>query len=295
MNKDYRDKSQYAIKEQYSFAELLNLVRFLQSPEGCPWDKVQTHESIQGSLVEEAWEAVDAIKDGRAERLSDELGDVLLQVLFHAEIARKAGSFDIEDVKRALAHKLISRHTHIFAEDTADNPDSVIKTWESNKKSEKGLHTETDVLRDVPKSLPALTRAYKLQKKAANCGFDWPDTDGCIEKIKEEATELKEAKDAWDKQVADKGEFAPNEEDMETRKAREHLQEEAGDLLFAMVNLLRKMKIDPELALHKCSEKFLIRFARMEDLALEQGHELRQLDLEAMDKFWDEAKAEERM
>lgn len=294
MTKDYTDKSQYVIKDQYSFEELVNLVRFLQSPEGCPWDKVQTHESIQGSLVEEAWEAVDAIQDGRPERLSDELGDVLLQVIFHSEIARKAGTFDIEDVKCALGHKLISRHTHIFAEDKANNPDSVIKTWENNKKEEKGLRTETDVLRDVPKSLPALTRSYKLQKKAANCGFDWPDTDGCIEKIREEAEELLEAKEAWDSQAGDKAHSAPCEEDAATKQAREHLVEEAGDLLFAVVNLLRKMKIDPEVALNQCSEKFLRRFARMEDLAKENGNELRDLDLEAMDKFWDKAKEEER-
>lgn len=273
INPENIDKSQFVLKENYSFEELLELVAFLYGPEGCPWDREQTHQSIKGSMVEEAWEAVDAIELGDQDKLADELGDVLLQVVFHAEIGRAAGDFSINQVIGNICRKLISRHTHIFASDQAEDAQAVLATWEANKKIEKELETETDVLLDVPRSIPALSRAYKVQKKAANCGFDWPDVSGAEAKIREETQELIQASVKQDKTA---------------------LAEEAGDLLFAAVNTLRHLKVDPELALNQATDKFIRRFSQVEDQATQQGRKLREMTLEEMDALWDKAKAIEK-
>lgn len=276
----------FVLKDHYSYQELEELVAFLYSPDGCPWDQKQTHESIKGSLVEEAWEAVDAIEEGRADRLADELGDVLLQVIFHAEMGRVAGTFSMDDVLRNVCRKLISRHSHIFAQDSATDPQEVRALWESNKIKEKGLQSESEVLRDVPSSLPALSRSYKIQKKAAACGFDWPDTEGTRAKLAEEAQELAEV----EQQMA-----APDLNKAETNRLRQRLEEEAGDLLFAAVNHLRKLSIDPELALNQANKKFIRRFSQMEALATEKGQALRDLSLEAMDQLWEQVKTQEKL
>lgn len=229
-------------------------------------------------MIEEAWEAVDAIESGKPERLQDELGDVLLQVVFHAQIAQDQQEFDIDQVIAGLCRKLISRHTHIFGQDQAEDPDTVLKTWADNKKLEKGLRTETEVLQDVPRHIPALSRSYKLQKKAAACGFDWPELSGAADKIQEEAGELF---DICEDQALDDA----------ARQKR--LAEEGGDLLFAVVNVLRFLKVDPELALDQANEKFIRRFAGMEVKADAQGQKLRDMSLEEMDRLWDAVKAEE--
>lgn len=271
-------KSDFKLQDHYSFQDLLDLMAFLRSPEGCPWDRVQSHDSIKGSMIEEAWEAVDAIESGKPDRLQDELGDVLLQVVFHAQIAQDQEEFNIDQVIAGLCRKLIRRHSHIFGQDHAEDPDTVLKTWAENKKVEKGLKTETDVLRDVPRHIPALSRAYKLQKKAAACGFDWPEISGAAAKIQEESEELMA--------VYEDPDTCP-----ETAKQR--LAEEGGDLLFAVVNVLRFMKIDPEIALNQANDKFIRRFAGMEDKAGAQGHMLADLSLEEMDELWKQVKAEE--
>jgi tetrapyrrole methylase family protein/MazG family protein len=284
-----KPSEKFVLKDHYSYDELVDLVAFLYSPAGCPWDQKQTHESIKGSLVEEAWEAVDAIEQGRDDRLADELGDVLLQVIFHAEMGRVAGSFSMDDVLRNVCRKLISRHSHIFAQDTASDPKEVRELWESNKIKEKGLKSETDVLRDVPRSLPALSRSYKIQKKAAACGFDWPNAEGARAKLAEEAQELAEV-EAQIQAAHSKASLSKAEAD----RLNERLAEEAGDLLFAAVNYLRKLGIDPELALNQANEKFIRRFSQIEDLATEQDQALRGMSLEEMDQLWEKVKAQEK-
>lgn len=267
----------FQIKDHYSFDELLAIMKFLRSPEGCPWDREQTHESIKSSVIEEAWETVDAIESGKPERIQDELGDVLLQVVFHAQMAHEAGHFDINDVIANLCRKLISRHTHLFGSDDAKTPEEVLLTWEANKQKEKGLKSETETLQEVPHSLPALARAYKVQKKAANCGFDWPDVTGALNKVGEEYEEVKEV---------------ILEDDLSVRAdlSKDAVEEEAGDLLFAIVNTVRHLKVDPEIALRRATEKFIHRFAAVEKQADAAGQKLKDMNLEEMDALWDQAK-----
>ena len=272
---DLKDSS-FTIKDQYRFEELLKIMRFLRSPQGCPWDRKQTHTSLRSNLIEEAWECLDALDSGIPERFADELGDLLLQVVFHAQMSAEAGEFTIDDVIGHICRKLVSRHTHLFGKDHADSPEEVLATWEKNKMKEKGLQSESDALKDVPSSLPALARAAKVQKKAANCGFDWPDISGADAKIDEELAEFRD--------------------ELSHRAAGEdeHCEEEAGDLLFAVVNTLRKAKIDPEIALQKSNEKFIRRFERMEAKALDAGQPLRDLKLDEMEAFYQEVKKDEK-
>jgi len=266
-------KDRFMLKETYRWDELLAIMDFLRSDQGCPWDRVQTHESIQGNMLEEAYEAVDAIQSQDPARLSEELGDVLMQVIFHAGIARDAGDFTLEDVIAGICRKLISRHSHLFGEDEATTPEMVLRTWEKNKRIEKGFDEISQAMRDVPKALPALIRATKIQKKAADTGFDWPSADGAAEKVKEELEELM-------------AEVASGDQD--------RLQEEAGDLLFAAVNLVRLLGLDAEASLSRCSERFIRRFAAMEDLARDRAVPFEHLSLEAMDGLWGQVKEREK-
>ncbi len=259
----------FVMKDRYSVEELLEIMAFLRSEEGCPWDRVQTHESIQGNFLEEAYEAVDAIRKGDPQLLKEELGDVLMQVVFHSGIAGDAGQFDFDDVVSGICRKLISRHTHLFGEDTATTPDMVLHTWEKNKRLEKGFRSAGEAMEDIPRSLPALIRSFKLQKKAADVGFDWPSVDGARDKMAEELAELLEEVDKGDKIRA---------------------AEEAGDLLFAVVNVLRILGIDPESALSGSSERFIRRFRLMEELAGTSPDSFSGMSLEEMDSLWNEAK-----
>ncbi len=266
------DKKRFVIKESYTMDELLAIMDFLRSDQGCPWDRVQTHESIQGNMLEEAYEAVDAIQSGDPSKLREELGDVLMQVVFHAGIAEDEGAFSFGDVVSGICHKLISRHTHLFGDDEATTPEMVLKTWEKNKKIEKGYESTAESMRTIPFAMPALTRALKLQKKAADVGFDWPSSEGAYDKVQEELQELCDEVGHGD-----------------GRRVRE----EAGDLLFAVVNLLRLLGVDPEAALTDCSQRFVRRFEAMEKLAEKEGG-LSRLKLEAMDALWDRVKRSER-
>ncbi|NLB05296.1 MAG: nucleoside triphosphate pyrophosphohydrolase [Fastidiosipila sp.] len=260
------------MKESCTFDDLLAIMDFLRSDQGCPWDRIQTHESIQGNMLEEAYEAVDAIQSGDPDKLREELGDVLMQVVFHAGIARDEGYFTFEDVVSGLCRKLISRHTHLFGDDQATTPDMVLRTWEKNKRIEKGFESTAASMRAIPLAMPALTRADKLQKKAADTGFDWPSPRGACVKVKEELQELLDE--------ADRGDPV-------------RIRQEAGDLLFAVVNLLRLLGVDPETALTDCSQRFIRRFDAMENLAKEEGVSLNRMDLEAMDALWDRVKRSE--
>ncbi|HHX19867.1 MAG TPA: nucleoside triphosphate pyrophosphohydrolase [Clostridiaceae bacterium] len=277
----------FTLKERYSVEELLDIMAFLRSDEGCPWDRVQTHESIKGNLIEEAYEAVDAIRLKDAGKLCEELGDVMMQVVFHAQIADEAGAFTFEDVVSGICRKLISRHSHLFGDDVATTPGDVLDTWEKNKRLEKGHDSIVQELKDVPISLPALMRSYKLQKRAARIGFDWPTIDGAREKIAEETRELF---DEVNKATCG-GESAKYSDDALLRK---RIFDEAGDLLFAVVNVLRILKIDPEAALNATSEKFIRRFEMMDELARENNLELEEMTLEEMDWLWNKSKEIER-
>ncbi|MDW7655626.1 MAG: nucleoside triphosphate pyrophosphohydrolase [Bacillota bacterium] len=268
-------------KERFSLEELLTLMAFLRSDKGCPWDRAQTHTSLRQNLLEEAYETIDAIESDRPDRLCDELGDVLMQVVFHAQMAAEAGQFDFDAVVTGICNKLISRHTHLFGSDQAATPDAVIDNWEKNKRREKGLENQTQVLVDVPRSLPALQRSYKVQQKAAQVGFDWPDEDGPLRKINEELTELNAVVMA----------LQQNQNKAQQDKAQqEKLEDELGDLLFSVVNYARHLKVQPEMALDKATEKFIQRFAAVEKLVQIQGGEMEKMTLEQLDAFWDQVK-----
>ncbi len=277
---DHRPTDALVLKERYTVDELLAIMAFLRSDEGCPWDRIQTHESIRGNLIEEAYEAVDAIRQKDVAKLSEELGDVMMQVVFHAQMAKESGSFTFDDVVSGICRKLISRHSHLFGDDVATTPHDVLDTWEKNKREEKGHQSIIQELKDVPISFPALMRSYKLQKRAARIGFDWPTIDGARDKIAEETDELFDEAD----KVISSHETA----------AQERVFDEAGDLLFAVVNVLRMLKIDPEAALNASSEKFVRRFVVMDELAREENRVLEEMTLEEMDRLWNRAKEIER-
>ncbi|MGN1115791.1 MAG: nucleoside triphosphate pyrophosphohydrolase [Candidatus Ornithomonoglobus sp.] len=257
------------LKEKYSIDDLRAILIRLREPDGCPWDRVQTHQSIKKSLIEETYEAIDALDFGDDRAFANELGDVLLQVVFHARLAEERGAFNFDDVVTEICTKLITRHTHVFGKDHAGTVEESLDTWEKNKKKEKNISTYTGALKDVPKYLPALMRAEKIQKKARGFGFDWEDIEGAYEKLKEETEELKEA---------------------QKEGIPEHIREEYGDLLFSVVNLGRFLDTDPETALTAASNKFINRFEKMEAAAKAEGRDLAGMSMEEMDSLWNAVK-----
>ena len=254
-------------KKSFDCNDLVEIVRILRAPGGCQWDQAQTNESIRRNFLEEAYEVAEAIDEGSTEHLKEELGDVLLQVVFHSSIEQDAGHFDLNDVADGVCRKLIYRHPHVFGDVTVHSTDEILSNWEELKKKEKGQETQADALDAVARTLPALWRAEKVQKKAAKVGFDWPDVSGAMEKVSEETAELSAA-------MAGDGDVT----------------EELGDLLFAVVNAARFLKVDPEDALHAASDKFSARFRRVEEAAAAQGRRMEDMTLAEMDKLWDEVK-----
>lgn len=257
------------LKDKYTIEDLIRIVKRLREPDGCPWDKVQTHQSIKKSMIEETYEAIDALDSGNDHAFANELGDVLLQVVFHAVMADERGAFDFDDVVTEICTKLITRHTHVFGEDRAGNEEEALTNWEKNKKKEKKISTCTGVLRDVPKYFPALMRAEKIQKKARGFGFDWDNIDDVFDKINEEITELKEAVPSGDSA---------------------HIREEYGDLLFAVVNLGRFIGNDPETSLAAASDKFINRFEMMEKIANDENKKLEDMKTDEMNELWERVK-----
>ena len=257
----------FQYKDSYDVNDLVEIVRILRSPGGCPWDAEQTHESIRRDFLEEAYEAVEAIDEGSTEHLKEELGDVLLQVALHARMEEELGSFDLNSVADGVCKKLIYRHPHVFGDVAVSGTGEVLTNWEALKRKEKHQATHTDALNSVARSLPALWRAEKVQKKAKKAGFDWPDVSGAMDKLSEELTEFKAA-------VAENS----------------NVEEELGDLLFSAVNAARFVKVDPEVALQRATEKFIARFRRVEELAGDRPME--DMDLAELDKLWEQAKHE---
>ncbi len=259
------------MEEKYSFEDLISIMERLRSPEGCPWDRKQTHKSLLPYLVEETYEVVDAVERGNDEELKEELGDLLLQVVFHSQIAKERGSFNIDDVIDSIAKKLVRRHPHVFGDRTdIRSEEDVNREWEKLKEKE-GKKRES-VLDGIPKSLPALERAYKLQKRAEKIGFDWKSFKGIKEKILEELSEI--------------------EREME-KGNRKKLEEEVGDFLFMAVNLSRFLGVHPEVALRKANRKFEERFRFMERRAKELGRDLKEMNVNEMEELWQEAKKRE--
>ena len=255
--------------KKYTIDDLLDIMVKLRGENGCPWDKVQTHQSIKKSMIEECYEAIDALDSGDDHAFANELGDVLLQVVFHTRIAEERGAFNFDDVVNEICTKLITRHTHVFGADKAVSAEEALGQWEKNKKKEKNLDSYTAMLKDVPHYLPALMRSEKIQKKAGSVGFDWQETEPVYDKVNEEIAELKEA--------------------AKTGNA-ERIEEEYGDLLFSVVNLGRHLKVTPEIALTKASDKFIKRFEKMEAEAVKDNLDMAQLSLEELDKLWENSK-----
>lgn len=257
-------------QSSYPLDPLVQIMKELRGPEGCPWDKEQTHESLKRYLIEETYEVIEAIELADMNKLREELGDLLLQIVFHAELASEKSAFDMNDVVEAIAHKMRTRHPHVFGHEKVDSAAQVLVNWENIKDKEKAEAGERKTLMDVPRGLPALLRAEKIQARASRVGFDWPDVQGAWEKVKEEQAELLEA--------------------LESGQA-EKIEDEFGDLLFALVNVARFLRVDPEEALTKTIDKFIHRFQGMEEIATRRGLDLHQLNLEQLDNLWEEVKS----
>jgi tetrapyrrole methylase family protein/MazG family protein len=252
-----------------AFKNLTAIVDTLMSENGCPWDKVQTHATLKPYLVEEVYETLEALDEGDPSDIKDELGDLLYQILFHAKIAQQNKEFDIGDVIESISEKMVRRHPHVFKDGKLDTPDQVVDQWEEIKKTEKNHSKRESVLDGVPKQLPGLLRAQKLQKKAAKHGFDWDKITAVFDKLDEEIAEFKEAV------------LSGKDEDIEG---------ELGDILFVLVNIARHKKIDAEEALRATNNKFIKRFHHIEQEVAKKGKELKDTPLDELEQHWQDAK-----
>lgn len=257
----------FTSKDRYSYEDLLEIMRILRAPGGCPWDAAQTHGSILRNFQEETYEFCEADQADDPAHMCEELGDVLMQVVFHADIESDAGRFTMDDVCDGVVKKLLFRHPHVFGDGREDSPESVLVSWDKLKRQEKGQKTVADSMDSVARSLPGLWRAEKLQKKASAAGFEWPDVQGALAKLEEEVSELRRA-------VEDGG----------------NVPDELGDVLFAAVKVGRFCGCDPEDAVNGTCEKFIRRFRAVEEGAAAQGREVSQLTLEEMTALWNGAK-----
>ena len=250
--------------EPEKFDTLVDIIARLRAPDGCPWDQEQTHRSLRGNLISESHEVLEALDAGEAGKLCEELGDLLLQIVLHAQIARDAGEFDIGDVIKGIAGKIVRRHPHIFGEGRADTAEEVAHNWEHLKREERDAGVS--MLAGVPPEMPALAYAYEISRRVVRVGFEWEDMAGVIDKVVEEIREIKDA------------------------ATREEKEKEFGDLLFTLVNVARWEGIDPEAALRRANRKFYRRFARMEELCRERRLNFSELSFQQKDDLWEEAK-----
>ena len=261
------------------FQDFVRLIRHLRAPGGCPWDREQTHASVKPMTIEEAYEVAEAIDEGDDPALAGELGDLLLQVVFHADMAEERGAFDIDTVIDKVREKMVRRHPHVFGEVSAGTSGEVLRSWEAQKQAERAAtgkdQKDASLLDGVSKGLPAILEAFQMTTKAGRVGFDWPDAASVLPKLDEELAELRAAMGAL-----------PADSDQ--------VRDEVGDLLFVLVNLARRLGVDPESALKSSNRKFRRRFKHVEARLREQGRTPAESTLEEMDGFWDEAKAAER-
>ncbi len=251
------------------FDRTVEIMRKLRSEQGCPWDRKQTHQTLKSYLIEEAYELMEAIDENDPEKMKEELGDLLFQIVFHAQLADEKGEFNIRDVLESINQKMVSRHPHVFGSDRLDTAEQVLKRWDEFKKKEGKL--KDSLLEGVPKAMPSLLRAKKVQERASKVGFDWSEVNDVLEKVKEEFDEFIESL---------------------RHGKKEEIEEEIGDLFFSLVNLSRFVKINPEDALQKTTSKFVKRFQYIEEKAKKQGKKLEEMSLEEMDALWEEAKRE---
>ncbi len=258
----------FKFKDKYDINDLLEITAILRGPEGCPWDREQTTQSLKKYVLEEAYEVIDACDIG-GEKLADELGDLLLQVTMLSQVGSEEGRFSFDDVCDMISKKMIHRHPHVFGDVQAETSEKVLDNWEKIKRGEREISTVTGSMKDITKGLPALLRSYKIQQKAAKVGFDWDEVSSCLEKVHEEADEVKKA-------IAEGN--------------SEEISKEIGDLLFAVVNVARFQSVNPELAAAKSNEKFIRRFEYVEKAANEMGKKLEDMTLKEMDNLWDRAK-----
>jgi tetrapyrrole methylase family protein/MazG family protein len=249
---------------QEEFKKLVEIIARLRSPDGCPWDKKQTHASLREFLLEECYEVLDALDENDSLKLRQELGDLLLQIILHAQIASEKGEFELAEVLQEINAKLIRRHPHIFGTVQVKNAEEVVQNWEAIKKGER--QAEASILDSVPRQMPALAYSQDIQRRAAQTGFDWENIDGVIDKLAEEVREFKNARN------------------------QEEKFEEFGDMFFTLVNVSRRMGVDPETALRQANRKFYQRFSYMEKLCRERGLDLNKLSLDEQNKLWEEAK-----
>jgi tetrapyrrole methylase family protein/MazG family protein len=250
------------------FRKLVGIMERLRAGGGCEWDRAQTHDTLRQYLVEETHEVVDAIRRRDPELLREELGDLLLQILFHAQIASEKGDFDIHDVIASISEKMVRRHPHVFGDARADNPEAVSVQWEHIKRTVEH-RTHASIIGGVPRDFPSLLRAVKMSKKAARAGFDWECTEQVLEKVDEEISELKEAM---------------------IEGAAERIEHELGDTLLALANLARFLSVDPEVAMMSANDRFERRFREMEKIASETGISIQQSDMRTLDRLWEMAK-----
>ncbi|WP_177917082.1 nucleoside triphosphate pyrophosphohydrolase [uncultured Eubacterium sp.] len=260
---------EFHIKDNYDIDDLISIVALLRAPGGCPWDAEQTHQSIKANFIEETYEVVEAINKDNPDMLREELGDILLQVALHTQIEQEKGSFTFNDVANDIVKKLVVRHPHVFSDETVDGVVQALNSWDAVKLKTKGQKTQSESMLSVPKELPALMRAQKVQKKAAKVGFDWDSADGAFDKMYEELDELK---------------IAMTEDDAS------HIEEELGDVLFSAVNIARFLKLDSEEALTCATDKFVARFQKVEQMAAEQGIDMKSASPKELDRLWNIAK-----
>ena len=270
-------RSEQAKAAGEAFAELTATVELLRNPGGCPWDAEQTHVSLRPNLLEETYETLEAIDSGDSDGLAEELGDIMIQILFHADIARREDGFDAAAVCNVIREKMIARHPHVFGDETVADAEAQTTAWEETKAIERAKSDAKGALEGVARGLPALLRALKLQKRAARVRFDWPDVAGAMDKLREEL-------DEFDAELE-----APAGADM----AR--VKDEFGDVLFSLVNVARKLDMDPEDALRQANAKFEGRFGYMEDALIEAGRSMQDADLDEMMHYWDQAKAKKQV
>jgi len=252
-----------------AFSDLVALMARLRGPDGCPWDRKQSPETLKPFLVEECYEVIEAIEEGKPDKVREELGDLLFQIVFHARIAEEQGKFTLEDVAETIYEKMVRRHPHVFGEAQAATPGEVLANWEQIKRKEKSHEHRKSILEGVPAALPSLLRAHRLQEKASRVGFDWSHLNEVLPKLDEEVREFKESLKA---------------------ENAEKIEEELGDLFFTLVNVSRFLGVNPEDALRKTISKFIHRFRHIEERAAENGRSLNDLSLAEMDTLWEESK-----